>query len=285
MARKTRLISQIVGPDQLAVWAALEERYRDVKGVKTRARVVATFREFCALNGFALSSRALKLWVGSMIGQCTLKIGTCHSYINYVHRAMRWAVPTWDRPEWTAVVAVVAMAHADGETRKAPEVTMVDALRVISRLVGDVAVVVSAITISGARCGDVMRWQPQRAQFWPNAFRVTVCVAKNRRDPDKRVIHRVDDVVSLLGVQVPVCLQRLGEYPAGTRPFAPWHAIRVNSAIARACTELKLPRLTTYSFRRLYCRLVLKSVGYDPEKAKRLTLHCRAEVLAAYYDH
>jgi hypothetical protein len=47
------------------------------------------------------------------------------------------------------------MAHADGEARKAPDVTMPDAIRVIERLVGDVAVVVSAITISGARCGDV----------------------------------------------------------------------------------------------------------------------------------
>ncbi len=95
----------------------------------------------------------------------------------------------------------------------------------------------------------------------------------------------MDDVAALLGTTVPSCLQRLSEYPPGTLPFATWHANRGNTAIARACEELHLPKLTTYSFRRLYCLLVLQHFGFDPEKAKRYTLHCRAEVLAAYYDH
>ncbi len=127
------------------------------------------------------------------------------------------------------------MAHADGESAKAPDVSMVDALRVIERLAGDVAVVVSAITITGSRCGDVMRWKPQRAQFTKHAFNVIVCVAKNRCEPDKRVIHRVEDVQKLLGTTVPSCLMRMSSYPCGTCPFAGWHASRVNNVLRRMC--------------------------------------------------
>ena len=144
--------------------------------------------------------------------------------------------------------------------------------------------VVAGIMTTGARCADIMRWTPSRLQFSTNSYVVDVRVTKNRREPDKRVVHRMADVMDMLGFNVPAALLEIQHFPERSRPFQAWHATRVNQVLGAVCRQLGVARATTYSFRRLYCQLILKYFDYDCEKAKRYTLHCRAEILAAFYD-
>ncbi len=113
---------------------------------------------------------------------------------------------------------------------------------------------------------------------------MNVHITKNRREPDKRVTHRIRDVRGMLGFEIPQALRALEKYPPMSLPFAGWHATRVNQVLASVSKSRGLPRATTYSFRRLYCQQILKHFDYDASLAKRFTLHCRAEVLAAFYD-
>jgi integrase len=264
------------------MWAVLEEAYDDARNRDTRLRVTSTWAEFLRLNNFSPSARALKLFIGQMIG-LGLKIGSVHTYVRYIGKS---CAPRFgpEAGEWCRTINLVCLAHADAETRKAPSITVDEAMMIISRLYGDVGFVVAGIVTTGARCSDIMRWMPSRLLFEENRFVVDVHVTKNRREPDKRTVHRVGDVKAMLGFTVPPVLQSVRNYPPLNRPFVGWHTTRVNQALNAACKDLGLPRCTTYSFRRLYCQRILQYCNYDANTAKKYTLHCRAEVLAAFYD-
>ena len=282
MGRKLMLFARVSKPEDASMWAVLEEAYDDASGRRTRDRVVTTFLEYLRLNGYPLAARPLKLFIGQMLNS-GLKIGSVHSYLRYITRSIAPSSGP-EGGEWRRVVKVVSCAHADAETSKAPHISIDEAMRIIDALYGDVAVVVAAIITTGARCRDVMRWYPKRVSFCRNSFIVDVHVTKNRREPDKRVVHRINDVKAMLGFSVPPILLTLARYPPMSLPFGAWHATRVNQALSAACKGLGMPRVTTYSFRRLYCQRVLAHFDHDSNLAKRFTLHCRAEVLAAFYD-
>jgi hypothetical protein len=280
MGRRLLLVARVVRPEDASMWAVLEEAYDDARNRDTRTRVVQTWNEFLRLNNLDRNARALKLFVGQMLNS-GMKIGSVHTYVRYI--AKGGDLPR-SNGDWRRVVSLVSLAHADAETRKAPRISVRDAMRIVAWLYGDVAKVVAGIVTTGARCADVMRWMPGRVEFGKNHFVVDVHVTKNRRDPDKRVVHRMPDVRKMLGFPVPEVLLDVRRYPPFHRPFAGWHATRVNQALVAACKALDLPRVTTYSFRRLYCQRVLEFFDFDSCLAKRYTLHCRAEVLAAFYD-
>jgi hypothetical protein len=286
--RKALMIARVVGTADEAVWAELERRYEDCKNRKQRERVVLIFLEFLALNGFSPSSHALKLFVGSAVNQ-GLKIGSIHTYVTYISKAMRHLVPSSDMAAWRRVIQLVSLCHADAETRKAPDIGYEQASAIIDLLAGDAQIVVAAIMCTGCRCRDIMRWITQRCLFGHNHFAIDVRITKGRRAPDKRVTHRILDVQSLLGFPLHPCLRRMKTYASTARPFEAWTALRVNQSIKLACNELRkkwpaFPKATTYSFRRLYCQSVIKGCEYNMDRASKYTLHCRAEVLCAFYD-
>ena len=287
--RRPLLVARVSTTADDAVWEELEHRYEDRRNAVQRRRVVTTFFEFCGLNGFPVASSALKKFVGSAIN-CGVKVGTVNTYVQYVAKAITQVVPASDLASVRNVVRLVALCHADAETRKAPDISFDFAVKIINALAGDAQLVVAAITFTGCRCRDIMRWLGCRCTFRTNSYAIDVRITKGRRTPDKRVTHRVADVKALLGEPLHPCLLKVKDFPTASRPFETWNALRVNRAIdlARKALQLTeestLPRYTTYSFRRLYCQQVLRACDHDFEKAARYTLHCRAEVLCAFYD-
>lgn len=263
------------------MWRVVDDAYGQDKNIKTRQRVVTTFGEFMRLNALSCSSRALKLFIGQALNS-GLKASTVHTYSRYVAKAFRGLVT--DPAEWQRALSVIEMVHADSEATKALKIDVQLALTIIGRLRGDAAPMVAAILTTGCRCADIMRWRTHRLLFTSNSFAVHVHLSKNRRSPDKKVIHRIDDVKAFMGFEVPEVLRAITEHPRDSQPFAGWHTSRVNASLRAACRELGVQAATTYSFRRLFCLKALEKCGFDPEKAKRYTLHCRAEVLAAFYD-
>lgn len=156
---------------------------------------------------------------------------------------------------------------------------------------------VAAILVLGPRAQDVTHLRPKQidvthvplslrpTEAKKRYYRAQVRVAKNRKSLGKRINLYIP--VDLRATVRPTA-NRLSRWLESVDPkekvFARCGAGVLNKAIEIACLKVGTPKLTTYSFRRLFISEAIRYYKRDFVKVREVTLHFAEETLKAYYD-
>lgn len=288
MGRQRKFSPRVVTVDDSNAWQAAEAMFGQESNARTRLRVVEDFIVFSRLNGVSASpARALKLLAGAMRHD-GVEWSTIDTYTGYISAAMYPSLAPADRLLWRSIRDVIRAARADSDTKSARTATADEICAVLPRLAGRVRLAVSTIVFTGARLADAARWRRRQTKVGRNRLRVEVRVAKNRRRRAFRRILVIKDIESLLGLTTdPFLVHQWGDQGAlnaDEKPLAGITVNEVNKALAVACKQLHLPKLTTYSFRKFFVRRAIEFFDRDWEQIIRFTLHTSINVVAAHYD-
>lgn len=249
--------------------------------LETERRVVANFKEFCSLSHLAREN-AYVPYVGQLCN-AGLSAGTISQYVKFVTRG--------DHGDDAYCVRKASEAsHADAVTKHAPDISTEQAIQVIRALETeeeDQACAVWMMLATGARPADLQRLRGE-------AVKVTLINGKRgvRVGSDLRVTwrwtkgihkhsHRREMTYPLKALPSPP--KRLSALlKNGPRPFT-LSATALNKALKELADKPStppIPRMTCYSFRRLFCENC-RVQGLD---VKKMMMHAADTMVAAHYS-
>jgi len=281
--RPRLFVPRIANEGDLAEYELARNAYTNDANTSQRARVVADFISFDALNACADPCETFRLWVGACRKQ-GVAWSTIDTYSGYISKVVKYDLSWAQRNAWREIKAVIRAAHADSDTRSAPPCT-IDQLKILlPKLSLDTRLGVSAIAFTGCRLRDIRRWRRKQAVLRPKKIAVEVRLTKNRRKRCLRRTLRVNPLRFLGLTTDPALIQVFLHGEPDVRPLEYLSVHAINAELATVCRSLGWMKFTTYSFRKLFIRCVSEKYEYDWSRVVNLTLHTGVDVVAAHYD-
>jgi len=257
-----------------------------------RERLRMDWELFLRLNNLAPCPASLNLFVADMA--LSVRESTAYEYASKMSSLQALKLPGM-RTTWSHLCRLLNVRAADAESKHALDIDHGTAEAIIEAVENECDRNALRVTLLiGPRSKDVthLRTHQLDIPFIPLSkvvkkqyYRAQVRIAKNRKTLGKRVNLYVP-----VEMRMPVraSANKLAKFlermTSGEKIFAGCTASRLNRGLAAACLKLGLPRVTTYSFRRLY---ICEAIRYEKRnftKVRDLTLHFAEETIRAFYD-
>ena len=284
MGRKRRLVARVVRPCDIDVFTALQKRFGSAANESTRVRVVKTFLEFSALNGFDDLAVGLRWFIGVQRNQDEpLMWSTISSYCRYIRAYIRRHIKLPELQAFDMVYKLVRLAHADEDCACAVVATNEDVRLFLGSCSAEevpLQAAVLMITRTGLRLADIKRLRRKQLFMTRKLTRVEVRVAKNRRQRCLRRILRLNPAEIWSGENPE---QLVGFVEKSTDPEALLFS-KVTIPAINDYIKKKNPSLSSYSFRKRFIEDIAAWTNFDWTRTIKFTLHCNEDVVAAHYD-
>lgn len=257
----------VVTTEDIAAADALDSQYGSDD--RTACRIRRQFGDFARINELGLCAA-----VKAFIGQATrvgLRASTLNTYLGYLAPILRHC------PEYHRWAKIIALAHADADSRTAPDCTLSHLRKLVAKSQKHDRCLLWVMLSTGARVADLARLRRKQIQVTEaGELQIQFRIMKNRRRRRFRVTLAVP--LSWAGVPGPDTLAEIANGDPEQRLFGSHTANVVNSILARLSTT----KVTTYSFRRRYINSLF-DLFEEEEKVKKYTLHLDIETVKAFY--
>lgn len=270
----------------------IEALHRLVTTSNIRERLRQDWDLFLVMNNLQPCPRTLELFIADL--SLSLKATTAYEYTSKLSYLPCMKLPGM-RPTLMTLMRLLNIRAADEEVRKALDISHGMAERII-RTVEDreARFALSVMALLGPRAQDV-RWLrtkqldiprlSTRRRFPKRFYRAQIRVAKNRKELGKRVnLYVPAEMRAPLRRTANALSKFLRRQDPEAKIFAKCTAARLNSILRAVCLDLGVPRVTTYSFRRLYVSEAIRYCNRDFSMARNLTLHFAEDTIRSYYD-
>jgi len=259
-----------------------------------RDRLRQDWNLFLHLNGYDANPRSLDLFIADLA--LALSPSTAHEYVAKLSSLPAMKLPGM-HVRWQHLSRLLNIRAADAETKRALDVDHQTAERILDRVANETdRNALRVMMILGLRAKDVTHLRAKQLEvptldvnrrFPKKFYRAEVRIAKNRKELGQRVKLYVP-----VEMRAPVrgSANKLSRFlegqPGECKVFAECSTNRLNRALAAACEALTppLPKITTYSLRRLYISEAIRYCKRNWEKVRELTLHFSADTIKGYYD-
>ena len=255
-----------------------------------RERLRMDWDLFLELNLLTPTPQTLELFVADMC--CSLKESTAAEYTSKLHSIPALKL-TGMRGCLTRLIRLLNIRAADADTRRALSITHAQCSLVLGTLPCLERGALTMMALIGPRAKDVSRLRQKQIDI-PHVranrekgvfYRAEIRIAKNRKKLGRRASLWVPAEWRCPLLRDANYLHRyLHQFGAEERPFASCTTRRLNDALSVACREAGQPRMTTYSFRRLFITEVIRRCNRDFAKVRNYTLHFAEDTIRAFYD-
>ena len=242
-------------------------------------QIVSRWSRFLQLNGMTAES-ALIPWIGQM-REAGLSPGTIHVYVQEVieHTALR------NNAEARSVLRACECYHTHkGGRGHARDIDVRTACKIFSQVLADSDGTAEAkilndslwlIVVGGLRPSCVARLSPDSVSITRQFLRVKIFLSKSDRKTRKR---REIEVPRGGMPKPPIGFAKRQQNWRGKR-LKVVTAAKLNDLLTRACSKLRIKRITCGSFRRMFARR-MKDLGFDVSEKMA---HVSSDMARAYY--
>lgn len=273
----------------------IEELRELIDNNHVRARLRADWDLFLALNGLVASVPALELFVADLA--MALAPSTAAEYVAKLSSLPCMRVAGL-RSCHNLLVRLFNVRAADYEAKKAVSITHRQAITIVRKIPSPLLrAILSIMALMGPRAKDITHLRPSQLdvptlclsrRYLKRYYRAQVRIAKNRKSLGKRAILYVPvewrSPLRAMGNRLSRFLAGFPAKDRNTQIFRNCKTPTLNDALKKACDELKIPRVTTYSFRRLYVSEVIRLCGRNFSRVRQFTLHFSEDTIRAFYD-
>jgi hypothetical protein len=256
--------------DEFAAGEAFLQRY--LSGETTKKNVTSKFETSARLTGMPVRE-CLVAQVGRWISLGRAP-STMETYLGYLAVFGRTG-------EWNRCHKAAALAHADADSKTAPDTSLEHICGLMPLLSTKGQVAAWLMSVTSGRLAD-LKWLRFRQIMLVTSRRVVKIQWRVRKHIRKRAL-RCDSEHSFEFFPPPgFVVEYLAEGLPDARLLFGYDTRTFNKELA-TCTTITGEKLTSYSFRRYAINKILGGCRGDLEKAKKQTTHLRASTIAAFY--
>jgi integrase len=265
---------RVAAPEDLRRAAELENAYGPGANGKTKERVCADFADLQTLNAVS-AEEALPIFAGQAL-LAGLAAGTLETYMKYLRTFFRGS----SYATYSHWLGIVERAHADAETRHAPDhgsSFLHDVVRTAEKGRDQaMGAVLWVLLTCGARVRDLVRLRRRQIAVDDEMLCIQFRLTKNRAKRALRVTLNVP--VHWAGKASMRTKRFINRGDPNERPFGHLSATKVNRALKRLAPK----HTTTYSFRRRFFNDIYDHMPRRDTTA--YTLHLDEKTIEAFYQ-